>query len=650
MIKSITIENVGNIKKAEYNLIDKLNIFEADNGIGKTNTLNALSYLLSKRIFSDNGKSENEFTSLIPVNDDRAVSFVEIENEIGQKFGFKFYNLFQKTRGSNEEVFKGRTTEYYYNGVKCKNIAEFDLAMNNAFNLDLLKKIKVNDSKFNAMALITDVFYAFTKMDYKQLRELVIYFTGDITFDDLASKNLDFELLRDDYLKYDSRLDIARKNYKSVILELKKQVDVKDEILKGLNIEFDKDKLKELEDRKKEIETLKRNDLKTGDSILLDMQKEVIEAEKKYLNSRASDYENNKNYKLDNALDENNNLVNKVHTCEITIKDYEINLTRIKEFGKNNKNNYQMLEKQHEQLQLKLAELIANPNKCPNCGYVLNEEENHSKIEEVKEQIRIITNKMEQLIDETKSLAIDKINLETLLENAKTDLSDLKAKLEENTVTLNKIKAEPFNPISKATEALKTDYENLRQKLIDVELDYQNKKDELDLKYQDELIAINTEIEPLLQSKYNKQLYEKTDKEKLELIKQLNDAETRYELCDKYIKTRIKCINDKTFETFGIEFEMLKEQVNGGLEEVCYPVLTGKTYNQLNRGLKEILGVKFIAKIKDLTKVKGLPILIDNAESLGSNTLKEIVNLGGQIIATRVVSGKNQIELIKEVI
>ena len=49
MIKSITIENVGNIKNATYDLSNKLNVFEADNGVGKTNTLNAISYLLAKR-------------------------------------------------------------------------------------------------------------------------------------------------------------------------------------------------------------------------------------------------------------------------------------------------------------------------------------------------------------------------------------------------------------------------------------------------------------------------------------------------------------------------------------------------------------------------------------------------------------------------
>ena len=170
---------------------------------------------------------------------------------------------------------------------------------------------------------------------------------------------------------------------------------------------------------------------------------------------------------------------------------------------------------------------------------------------------------------------------------------------------------------------------------------------DVEQKYAEEYLKINKEIEPLLQAKYNLKLYKKTEKEKAILVNELNEVEAQYTLCDNYIKTRIKCINDKTFETFGIEFEMLKEQVNGGLEEVCYPVLNGKTYNQLNRGLKEYLGAKFITKIKELTEVTGMPILIDNAESLSNNSLLKIVEMGSQIIATRVVSGKDKIELVK---
>lgn len=648
MIKCITIENVGNIKNATYDLSNKLNVFEADNGVGKTNTLNAISYLLAKRIFSDNGKNENEFTSLIPVDNDRAVSSVFITTESGQEFGFKFYNVYQKTRGTNEEVFKGRTTDYYFNGVKCKNIAEFDFAMNNAFNLDLLKKIKVNDTKFNAMALITDVFYAFAKIDYKLLRELVIYFTGDVSFEDLAKEHPEFNSLKDDVVKYNGRLDLARKNYKSIILDLQKQIDVKDGILKGLDINFDEAKLKDLEAKKTSIEALKQGDLSGSNIALIELQKKVIEAERAYLNSKTNDYQTNQNIKLNEAMELVSVAKEKLHSCEIVLKDYENKLKIINEQGKFNKTKNESLVNELEKLQVELAEVINNPDKCPNCGYILNEEKQQEKIDNLKAKITNLNNQKASLIEDTKKLANDKNELSELIDGANSDLSDLKADLSQKEANLDKVKGEPFNPISEGTNALKNIYLSLKEELNKLEESHNNLEVEIETKYANDLAQINKELEPIMQAKYNLKLYKKTDKEKQELISQLNDAESSYTLCDEYIKTRIKAINDKAYSTFGIEFEMLKEQVNGGLEEVCYPVLDGKAYNQLNRGLKEYLGALFITKIKELTNVKDMPILIDNAESLGSNSLNKIVNMGSQIIATRVVSNKNILELVKE--
>lgn len=648
MIQKLEIENVGNIKHGTYDLAPRLNVFEADNGVGKTNTLNAISYLLAKRIFSDNGKNENEFTSLIPVDNDRAVSSVFITTDSGQEFGFKFYNVYQKTRGTNEEVFKGRTTDYYFNSVKCKNISEFDSALNVAFNLDKLKDIKVNDSKFNAMALITDVFYAFAKIDYKLLRELVIYFTGDVSFEDLAKEHPEFNSLKDDVIKYNGRLDLARKNYKAIILDLQKQIDVKDGILDGLDISFDEDKLKELEAKKTSIEALKQGDLSGSNADLIELQKKVIEAERAYLNSKTNDYQTNQNIKLNEAMELVSVSKEKLHSCEIVLKDYENKLKIINEKGKFNKTKNESLVNELEKLQLDLAEVINNPDKCPNCGYILNEEKQQEKIDNLKAKITNLNNQKASLIEDTKKLANDKNELLELIDSGHSDLSDLKADLSAKEANLDKVKGEPFNPISNATNALKDIYLELKEELSKLEEKHNNLEVEIETKYANDLTQINKELEPIMQAKYNLKLYKKTDKEKQELISQLNDAESSYTLCDEYIKTRIKAINDKAYSTFGIEFEMLKEQVNGGLEEVCYPVLDGKAYNQLNRGLKEYLGAKFITKIKELTSVKDMPILIDNAESLGSNSLNKIVNMGSQIIATRVVSNKNILELVKE--
>ena len=380
----------------------------------------------------------------------------------------------------------------------------------------------------------------------------------------------------------------------------------------------------------------------------LELQKKVIEAERAYLNSKTNDYQTNQNIKLNEAMELVSVSKEKLHSCEIVLKDYENKLKIINEKGKFNKTKNESLVNELEKLQLDLAEVINNPDKCPNCGYILNEEKQQEKIDNLKAKITNLNNQKASLIEDTKKLANDKNELLELIDSGHSDLSDLKADLSAKEANLDKVKGEPFNPISNATNALKDIYLELKEELSKLEEKHNNLEVEIETKYANDLTQINKELEPIMQAKYNLKLYKKTDKEKQELISQLNDAESSYTLCDEYIKTRIKAINDKAYSTFGIEFEMLKEQVNGGLEEVCYPVLDGKAYNQLNRGLKEYLGAKFITKIKELTSVKDMPILIDNAESLGSNSLNKIVNMGSQIIATRVVSNKNILELVKE--
>lgn len=645
-IKKIEIENVGNITKASYEL-NNINIWSAENGKGKTNTLNALSYLLAKRIMSDSNVGENDFYQLIPNDDNTKVCSVVITTESGTKLGFKHYNKFTKKRGSSETVFDGRVTDWYYNDVKCKNLNEFNSELYTTFNLNRLNEVKVNDSKFNPLALLTDVFYAFNKLDYKVLRELVIHFTGDITFADLVANNSEYKRLEEDNIKYNGRIDLARKNYKSMVLDLQKQVDVAQGIIDSFNVgTFDEEELKELEERRNTLVASKASETKNEEDYIKSLKIEIIKLDAELAGLKANETIIN-TAKLKEFDDSINDLKNQIRTSESNVNKINNDLKVLQERGKSNKSLNELYKKSLEDKEKQLGELLEDKpqaDTCPNCGYELVNSEGYQskldkwsrKVETIKAEIRTANDKRLTNIDETKEV-LNKIQIANdELIKANAELGDLKAKLsdleQERINYQESIKVSCNSEIVALNETLK----NKREELINANNDLEVLKEEIARKYDEDIKAVCLLIEDTLARKINLENKDKNEKIKSELITKLNEVESMFSLCDRYIKTRIKAISDKTKLTFGIEFKMLEEQVNGGLSEVCYPVVDGKAYSQLNRGLKELTGARFIKAIESLLGIKEFPILIDNAESLSNKTIKQLEIFGNQLFLTRV--------------
>lgn len=648
-IKKLKITNVGNIDKAEYDL-DDFNAFDADNGVGKTNTLNSLAYLLMGRIFTDNAKNENEFTDLIPNDDSKKVCFVEVELENGATLGFKFYNKYIKQRGSTEETFTGRTTEWYFNGVKCRNTTEFMTEFNNVFGLENLSQIKVNDSKFNPRALLCDVFYAFTKIDYKILREIIIHFVGDVSFNEMCAKNSEYLVLSRDNEKYNGRFDIARKNYWSMQNELKKQIIIKQEVIDNIVTDYDENKLNMLNERMNELLTEK---IKLNNTSELDAKKQEVEMLKeKWLDSKQNDLSKNKNQELETAEKE----VFKVQNAVIEAKNLETNLSHrislIKMKGASQKSVYDSIDSKIDILLKQFNDLNSSENNleelCPNCGYVLNQSENEQyklqktkRLEEIKKDIENNKVLKEQILQESKALAKDmKIENSQLLV-ATNNRIELEKQLNDIKTKYNALKTKPIT-ISETTKELEQQYLQALSELDANTLKLEEERKEAKLKNEEERKAVEAELGILNGAKANVNRKNVFEAELHNLVKELNDCESKYILCDNYIKKRIRLISETTKEKFGIEFKLLEEQVNGGLTEVCYPIYDGKEYQKLNRGLKEVVGAKFIKSIENLLGIKEYPIIIDNAESLGNSSVNQLKELGNQLIITRV---RNQNEV-----
>ena len=117
-VKLIKLEltNYRNIKHQILNFDGNSKIV-GENRIGKTNTLEAIYYLLTDRLL--NGSTDID--QLKPLTDTKAKVMVYGTFQVGDKnieLGKEYQEEWVKTRGTEDLVFKGHSTTYFYQGVK----------------------------------------------------------------------------------------------------------------------------------------------------------------------------------------------------------------------------------------------------------------------------------------------------------------------------------------------------------------------------------------------------------------------------------------------------------------------------------------------------------------------------------------------------
>ena len=126
-----------------------------------------------------------------------------------------------------------------------------------------------------------------------------------------------------------------------------------------------------------------------------------------------------------------------------------------------------------------------------------------------------------------------------------------------------------------------------------------------------------------------------------------NDHEAIYNTINDVIHTMIDMCNKKAYEKTGFEFVMLEETLSETVKEVCYMVVDGVPFANVNTSRKAIIGTLFISKVKDIlvelgTPKNDLPILFDKLESISLKTFEDNKQVfeNCQFIGTKVTEGK----------
>lgn len=136
----------------------------------------------------------------------------------------------------------------------------------------------------------------------------------------------------------------------------------------------------------------------------------------------------------------------------------------------------------------------------------------------------------------------------------------------------------------------------------------------------------------------NQKRVEDLKKRESELNQQIADREGQINLAEKFIRTKVKLIEDTINAKFDfVKFKMFEMCINGSIKEICEPMIDGVPYNDgLNRGAKLKAALDILKTLQKFYSIE-LPIFIDDAESYTSNSFVELPNQIFRMIAAEGV-------------
>lgn len=679
MIKKLTIKNFRNLTELDIQL-SETTIISGKNELGKSNALNALMWLLTGTILTDKwGSGENDIDSIVPKNATRGINpEVAIYFEKGEKFSKKYISKWSKD-GSKVT---GHTTEFYINDVVCKNETEFIEALYPKLNFTPVLKTK----EVNELRLFTDPLYALQKLDAKQLRALLVDLGCSVTDEELYKAG--FDDLRPYGDQYMGKWDVFRKQLKDKNKALTKDIETLQAKLETVASveEYDEAKLTELNKKLEELIGKKANikannnnpeinELETQVAVVSNTITNKITNHTHNIQVQKSNLNIKRQTVLDKVMQESNSKANPIKeeiskvTSEIAKLESSLNAYQVTlNTSSNMVKTYIELGKSTQARKNDLAiKLDVTRNKtyegkitCPVCGteFADSEEREQEFLNHQKEEIDNFIKEIAKCDDNLAKYKAEyekynkaKVDANTEIEKANTELTTLRNKLVDLQKQADEIKAMPIdmtevNAIDdeiKALDLQKVDTSEEEKQLNELNLKLVNLKNANDLTIQDEINKIDIEItslreqisnEIVAKSKYAEKLEFETNLAKTQ--EALNDNECLLARCNRLINTMISLINEKATAITGLTFVMLEENIsNDGVKEVCYATIDNIPFKDVNTAKKLRYGVKFIEKLKTLLGQNTLPILADRMEGIDNlETIKTLTK--EQLVCTRV--------------
>lgn len=682
-LNTVIINNFRNIEHAKYDL-EKLNIFYGPNTKGKTNTILAIYWALNDYLID----GSSDYASFKPHHQKDAEVSVEL---IFDSFTFKktYQENWVKKRGSSEVTLEGHNTEYYVDGVK--------YAVNEG-KKQLLEKLGLSDirikSKIDITRAVTDPYYLAQNVAWKDLRAFIIDLVGDVSDEAVLTLKPEYQAISQDLRARGNNVPELNKFYKQQIALNKKEIEENKVKIVGFK-EFkdvskgDLDKANsEIERINQEIQNLKAQATSKVNPEIVKLEKAIVVKQLELINQKQKDNEhlvklNEEHHtaidKLTGSKSYHQNELNDI-TNQLNMITHERTVLRMQIDELRNQITHKQAQQQAlRESWIETSKLDYHSNMsgcevhtCPNCSYVLNQEDiDKAKQQDEAHKLIFVENRTKKLADiEVKGKQIKedidnlqfKLNdLDTNYNNLQSDSSkqDLRTKLENELIKLEEdIKEAKSNLVtfyeSDESKAIDQELQSLEQKLVEAKsLKIENNLHELIKAKNDEKVQFAQVI--AVHDSFMEMQRQITKYEKLidDTSQVLIEYESKLMALEDFIRTKLSMLKDNVKKVFGdLEFVLVESNIKeGSYNEVCYPlILNSRTAFVSGSGAEKIYtGFYLIEKVKQALSLKDLPIIFDEVDKIDSKTLKEKLITNSQIITTKVDDiNYNDVTLIKQ--
>ena len=676
VLKKLEVRNFRNIKSATYNFGLKSAI-SGQNRIGKSNTLEAINYLLTGTLLTDT----NNLATIKPLEDPKSEVFVEgtFERSDGVEFRLakKYGEDWVKPRGGDVLEMKGHYTKLFINGTEYKTEKSYLAMVMELFNLNELQLKTSVDS----MRMLTNPYYLAQDIDWKLLRQLIIELVGDVTNENVIQSDSKFERIRPTLARANNKIDLAIKTANQKVSSIQEQISALNAVIDNLKSKNDVDPIALSEARlkvemlNKQIEVLKAG--RKEDIVSKNLKDNLIILQNKYNDSKLADREKfdeqNRtiNEELQKLYKEKEEKTNEFHNLQNKALEVNSKLAKINYDEELLRSELQRLSERREAL-LKEFDKVANQsyiaqkNECPNCHYILNAEEieeksaefeklKNARLDAIEIEGKSINTRLQQIDFELEELAKTKNDLETEIQSISSEIStatDLGKSL--GLLISEKLNSQEVFKLSEATELIESDIEKTKNEIRIAEENYKNQYLDIEtnikeLKIQrDEINTIENEHNYYLASL--KELKQK-ESELQRLNDELTDAEMEQILLKTFMKTKLSMLDENVSKVFGnVKFQLIKENIKAGSwDEVCNPYIINKSTLFANGSTSEkiLTGIAIIESIKKAKGLTDLPILFDEGEALDSATISNLIVTNSQIICAKVDDNYSHV-MVKE--
>lgn len=601
------------------------------NGTGKTTIFDAFTWLL----FGKDSKDRKKFD--LKTLDDKGKIIPQIPHEVsatlilnGQEITLcrRFNEKWVKPKGQAEKRFEGNEEERLYNDVPC-NLKEWN------------EKIGAICSE-ESFKFITSPTY-FTSQHPNSQRDMLFRMAGDISDEDIARGNKDFEKLLSDITgktmeEYKKEIRAKKARIKAEYEGIPERIDErKRDIPQAEDWDALERSIKSDQEQMAEIEALITDKVKAANAANDDRMKKVKELNdiKLKVNGRIA------TLKLDAMKDFNDEKMKQMELSEKIRNAHESRKSLNAQMDADNQ-DLSRLKKHREDLlavykEIKSREIHFDEDDfiCPTCKRRFEIDEIEAKQDEMR---RNFNEKNAKDLEVNISQGMFVKHQIEIIEN---HIAENQAKIDELVKTVETIKADPL--FSKEltqpdiTPIIEGDAEY--QDLIAKEKDLQSivdtpvtEIDNSELCAQRKVLSENIDAMKARLSK--KDQIEKNEARIKELEAQYKTQTEEYAALEgieftiqQFGKAKVEAIESRINGLFSmVRFKMFETQVNGDEIETCEATVNGVPYSVLNDARRINAGIDIINAICRHLGMTA-PIFIDNAESVN-----QIIPSDSQII------------------